>query len=76
MDINTIFDGWGTEIISILISLGIAGLGIGIYKRGKTKQKQKASDFAKQRQEVKSGEGKKIHQKQKAGDHAEQTQIG
>ena len=76
MDINTIFDGWGTEIVGILISLGVAGLGVGIYKRGEIKQKQKTGNFAKQRQEVKDGEGKRIRQKQKAGDNAEQTQIG
>lgn len=76
MDIKTIFDGWGTELVSILITLCMAGLGIGIYKRGKIKQKQKAGDFANQRQEVKDGEGKRILQKQKAGDNAEQTQIG
>lgn len=76
MDINTIFDGWGTEIVGILISLGVAGLGVGIYKRGKIKQKQKAGDFAKQRQEVKKSNEKRIRQKQKAGDNSEQTQIG
>lgn len=76
MDINTVFDGWGTELVSILIALCMAGLGIGIYKRGKVKQKQKAGDFANQRQEVKDGEEKRILQKQKAGDNAEQTQIG
>ena len=76
MDIKTIFDGWGTELVSILITLCMAGLGIGLYKRGKIKQKQKAGDFANQRQEVKNGDGKRIRQKQKAGNNAEQTQIG
>lgn len=76
MDINTIFDGWGTELIGILIGLCITGIGVWYYKKGRVKQKQKAENHAKQRQEVKDGEGKRLHQEQKAGDNAEQTQIG
>ena len=75
MDINTIFDGWGTELISILIGLCITS-GIVFYKKGKTSQIQKAGNHSKQRQEVKNGNEKKISQKQKAGDNSEQTQIG
>ena len=76
MDINTIFDGWGTELIGILIGLCITGVGIWYYKKGRVSQKQKAGDNAKQKQEVKKGDEKKIRQKQKAGDNSEQTQIG
>ena len=76
MDIKTIFDGWGTELISILIGLCLTGFGIWFYKKGRVNQKQKAGDYAKQKQEVKKGDEKIIRQKQKAGDNSEQTQIG
>lgn len=76
MDFNTIFDGWGTELIGILIGLFLTGVGIWYYKKGRVNQKQKAGDYAKQKQEVKKGDEKKIRQKQKAGDNSEQTQIG
>ena len=76
MDLNTIFDGWGTELISILIGLCLTGFGVWIYKKGRVSQKQKAGDYAKQKQEVKDSQEKNICQKQKAGDNAEQTQIG
>ena len=76
MDINTIFDGWGTELIGILIGLCLTGVGIWCYKKGRVSQKQKAGDIAKQKQEVKKGDEKKIRQKQSAGDNSEQTQIG
>lgn len=54
MDINSIFDGIGTEIISCIIGLlfgGAGGIGIG-YKIAinKNKQKQKARDNANQTQ--------------------------
>jgi hypothetical protein len=76
MDIKTIFDGWGTELISIIVGIIIAGGGFILYKRGTIRQKQKAGNYAKQRQEIKNGDEKNIRQKQKAGDNSEQTQIG
>lgn len=39
MDLNTIFDGWGTELISILIVLCLTGLGVGVYKKRKINSK-------------------------------------
>ena len=77
MDLNTIFDGWGTELVVLLVGLLFTGgVGFVFYKKGKICQKQKARDFAKQKQEVKDSQEKNICQKQKAGDNAEQTQIG
>lgn len=76
MDWNTIFDGWGTQLVATLIGVILASGGYCLYKRGKVNQKQKARDFAKQKQEVKDSQEKNICQKQKAGDNAEQTQIG
>ena len=75
MDINSIFDGIGTELISILIGLCLAGGGFWYYKNGKITQKQKASNNAIQRQEVKSSNKKNVNQSQDAGDDSEQTQI-
>lgn len=52
MDMEWIFDGIGTELISLLISFalgGCAGYGIGVVvTKNKIKQKQKAGDNAKQ----------------------------
>ncbi len=76
MDINTIFDGWGTELLSILIGVILMGTGCWYYKKGKIVQNQKAGNNAKQRQEVKDSQEKNICQKQEAGDNSEQTQIG
>ncbi len=76
MDINTIFDGWGTELLSILIGVILMGTGCWYYKKGKIRQKQKAGNNAKQRQEVKDSLEKSIFQKQEAGDNSEQIQIG
>lgn len=77
MDINSIFDGIGTELISILIGLCVVGGGcFWYYKNGKVVQKQKAGNNAKQRQEVKSSNKKNVSQSQDAGDDSEQTQIG
>lgn len=76
MDINTIFDGWGTELISVLVGLCVAGGGFWYYKNGKVTQKQKAGNNAKQRQEVKTSNKKNVNQSQDAGDDSEQTQIG
>ena len=77
MDLNTIFDGWGTELVVLLISLLFTGsVGFIFYKKGIISQKQKARDFAKQKQDVKDSQEKNVCQKQKAGDNTEQTQIG
>ncbi|MBP5346665.1 MAG: hypothetical protein J6Y99_10680 [Bacteroidales bacterium] len=76
MDINTIFDGWGTELLSILIGLILVGTGCHYYKNGKIKQKQMAGNNATQKQEARSTKGKKVSQDQDAGDNANQSQIG
>jgi hypothetical protein len=77
MDINTIFDGWGTELISIMIGILFAGgIGFWCYKKGKSTQKQKAGKNSKQHQEIKSSDGKNVNQSQVARDDSEQTQIG
>lgn len=76
MDLNTIFDGWGTELVSVLVGLLAAGFGYRFYKNGKICQKQKAGNNAKQKQEVKDSLEKSISQKQEAGDNSEQIQIG
>lgn len=85
------FDGIGTEIIGIIISLIIGALGGGAvgYKIGikrTVKQKQNAGDDTEQKQEFHiegNRVGKKslknttnIKQFQKAGKNAVQTQIG
>ena len=84
-----LFDGIGTEIISLLIGAiggGIAGYRIAIHRTAK--QRQHAGDHALQRQEwqIDQKENETYHrstkeklsvdQVQKAGDHAVQTQIG
>lgn len=86
-----IFDGIGTEIISIITGLIVGALGGGAvgYRIGvkrTAKQKQIAGDESEQRQELKvgtpnigSGSVKlkaAIRQSQKAGNNATQTQIG
>ena len=76
MDLNTIFDGWGTELVSVLVGLLAVGIGYRFYKNGKICQKQKARNNAKQKQEIKDSLEKSISQKQEAGDNSEQTQIG
>lgn len=82
-----VFDGIGTELLSLVIG-GIAGgfteYKIGIKKSGK--QVQKAKNGAKQRQEMivdsditvreKNNEQNSIRQTQKAGKNSEQVQIG
>ena len=84
------FDGFGTEIISSLISLivgGVAGYKIGVKRT--SKQKQVAGDKAKQRQilnidresikddeDTKKKENTRIVQSQKAGDDSSQKQVG
>lgn len=76
MDLNTIFDGWGTELVSLLVGLLVTGIGYRFYKNGKIYQKQKAGNNAKQKQEIKNSHEKNTSQKQEAGDNSEQTQIG
>ena len=76
MDLNTIFDGWGTELVSLLVGLLATGIGYRIYKNGKIYQKQKAGNNAKQKQEIKNSHEKNTSQKQEAGDNSEQIQIG
>jgi len=86
-----IFDGIGTEIIGIVISLTIGALGGGAvgYKIGikrTAKQKQTAGDDAEQKQELHVGKSDvkdnssksktNIKQIQRAGNNAVQTQIG
>lgn len=88
MDVNSIFDGIGTEIISIVVALIIGAIGgykVGIRK--KIKQKQSVGDYSEQSQyglvEVDSKENdnkmfKKntIEQKQEAGERSKQLQVG
>jgi hypothetical protein len=76
MDLNTIFDGWGTELLSLLICLIFGGIGYHFYKNGTIKQKQEAGNGAEQKQTVKSSKNKKVTQQQKAGDNSKQKQIG
>lgn len=74
IDWKTMFDGWGTQLIAAVVTLVVGG--VGFYKRGKSSQTQKAGNYAKQRQEVKNSDKKKVSQSQEAGDDADQTQIG
>lgn len=86
-----LFDGIGTEIVSIVVSLIIGALGGGAvgYKIGIKRtatQKQRAGDDSEQKQELHIGENAgvtnvsknktNIKQYQKAGDGSVQTQIG
>ena len=86
-NLQWIFDGIGTELISLAIG-AIAG-GLAGYKAGikrSAKQMQKATDGTKQRQELVVEEststgGQKnvqssIKQTQRAGKNSEQVQIG
>lgn len=83
------FDGIGTEVLSIIVSLIIGGaIGYQIGVRKTSKQAQKAGNESKQSQKViiKDDyiiEGKKrinyettVAQSQIAGDNSSQTQIG
>ena len=86
--IKWIFDGIGTEIISLIIGLGVGGFaGYKIGIKHTSEQKQVADDSSKQRQELhideKSQTGtdsskiqSSIKQSQKAGKNAEQSQVG
>jgi len=86
-NLQWIFDGIGTEILSLAvgaIASGLAGYKAGIKKSGK--QIQKAKSDAKQKQELRvdtdaSAGGKtnvqsSIKQVQRAGKNSEQVQIG
>lgn len=85
------FDGIGTEIVGIVISLVIGAIGGGTlgYKIGvksTANQKQSAGNNSKQRQELQIGKSDvsehstksktNLKQTQKAGGNAVQTQIG
>lgn len=85
--IKWLFDGIGTELLSLIIGLlfgGFTGYKIGI--RNKSKQTQKAGDNAHQTQSFNievQGSGKdtgkqvtKVVQTQEAGKNANQTQVG
>ena len=84
MDLKWIFDGIGTEILSLSVGSivgGVVGYKIGV--KGNSKQKQKAGANAQQNQELdidlesaKSGARAKVSQVQKAKDCASQSQVG
>lgn len=86
-----IFDGIGTEIVGIVVSLIIGAIGGGAvgYKIGikqTLSQKQNAGDDSEQRQELQTGKNgvginsssskTNLKQSQKAGNGSVQTQIG
>ncbi|MBR5471590.1 MAG: hypothetical protein IKU81_05710 [Oscillibacter sp.] len=86
-NLQWIFDGIGTELLSLAIGAiagGLAGYKVGVKKSGK--QTQKAKSGAKQRQELivddnaaaggNSNVQNNIRQVQKAGKNSEQVQIG
>ena len=75
MDLNNLFEGLGTELISIIVGLLFGGGAFVCYK-SKIIQKQKAGNNAKLKQEVRYSNGKNVYQEQVAGDNSEQTQIG
>ena len=89
--LNWIFDGIGTEIVGIVVSLIIGAIGGGAvgYKIGikqTLSQKQSAGDDSEQRQELQIGKNgvgtnslkskTNLKQSQKAGNGSVQTQIG
>lgn len=80
-----VFNGIGTQVIVILVSLLIGGGAITCFKKQKIKQKQKAGAEAQQNQtakmvnneqENKPSNKQMIKQTQKAGAKASQLQIG
>ena len=86
-NIQWIFSGIGTEILSLAIGAivgGLVGYKIGISQSGK--QKQRAGSNSKQQQELKIKQGSQtgetktvkntIRQSQRAGKNSEQVQIG
>ena len=80
------FDGIGTELISILLTIAVAGfVGYKIHVKKVGSQNQTAKNGAHQKQilEIDGDQAienshitNSIHQKQKAGDNAVQEQIG
>lgn len=84
MDIKWIFDGIGTELLSLCVGSIVGGaIGYKIGAKGESKQKQKAGTNAEQKQELdidlettKSGAIAKVSQVQKAKDDASQSQVG
>lgn len=76
MDLKTMFDGWGTALITTIISLIVASGGIAFFRKGHIHQKQKGGRNSKQRQENKDSSEKNVTQIQHGGDFSEQTQIG
>ncbi len=86
--IQWIFDGIGTEIVSLILGLAVGGFtGYKIGIKHTSEQKQVADDDSKQKQELhideKSTTGtnsseiqSSIKQSQKAGKNAEQSQVG
>ena len=86
-NIQWIFSGIGTEIITLLVGAAIGG--IAGYKIGTKKsyaQSQKAKDGSKQKQELLENgfdaitsdkiNISKVEQNQKAGKNSEQSQVG
>lgn len=86
-NIQWIFSGIGTEILSLVFGAivgGLAGYKIGVSRSGR--QKQKAGKNSKQRQDLKIKKSSQteekeivkntIRQSQKAGKNSEQVQIG
>jgi len=88
MDINSIFDGIGTEIISTVVALIVGAIGgykVGVRKN--IKQNQSADGYSEQKQygliekdntknDSKMVKKIKINQKQKAGEQSKQIQVG
>ncbi len=91
MDLNSIFDGIGTQILCLVLTLLLGGVGgyfVGVFRT--VNQKQRAGNGAKQIQRSSIGlddesnrnkKSKKISesviiQKQTAGDNANQSQVG
>lgn len=75
MDLKTMFDGWGTALITTIISLIVASGGIAFFRKGHIHQKQKGGRNSKQRQEVKNSSSKEVTQSQEGGDNSNQNQI-
>lgn len=85
MDWNTIFDGIGTQIIVIIISIVCGGIGYRIVVNLISRQCQRAGDNAEQLQtlfeESKNGQRcfiktkERIKQVQKSGSNSKQIQI-
>ena len=74
-NLETIFDGWGTYLISLIITALLGGGAIYCVRKHRIKQKQQAGDRSSQKQSIK-GAAKNIKQSQRAGDDSEQIQEG